>query len=234
MTAETGTGARPFTGKPDPGTQAEHAATDLLRRIETLELPPGATFTERELADLLGMSKAPVREGLLRLAGTGLLTPRTGSGYTIMPITLRSARDLFETWAIVEPAAIELGFKRSIPPAWAPHLREWLQNTHDVSHGDSAAVEQAFHFGLCTLSQNGTFMQLFPMYQVPRVLRLAARLGHEATCPGGAHDELVDAIERNDPEAPAISRRNVESLQQQVIDAMINAEKLQGINLGAP
>jgi len=228
------TAANP-TAKADPTTLSGQAAAEILRRIESLELAPGAVFTERDLAAELGMSKAPVREALLQLSGYGLLTPRTGSGYTITPITLRGARDLFEAWALVEEASVATLLHRAPPWDWATELRGMLARVSDGPHAhDQVDQERAFHLFFLLVSRNEYFMRLFPGFDVARVLRLAARLGHEVGCPDGTHDALIDAVERGDPDAPAMARRNVDALGQRVVDAMINAQKLQDINLGEP
>ncbi|HIC81948.1 MAG TPA: GntR family transcriptional regulator, partial [Kiloniellaceae bacterium] len=49
-------------------SQSERAYQELKRRILDNEMPAGFQALEQELAELLGMSRTPVREALIRLA----------------------------------------------------------------------------------------------------------------------------------------------------------------------
>src|SRR5687767_12341591 len=91
---------------------AAQAFGKLHELIVQLEVAPGSVVTERELAEQVGLGKVPVREALQQLTMTGLVTPRTGAGYEVAPVTLRDARDVFDTWRVLEPAAVELAVQR--------------------------------------------------------------------------------------------------------------------------
>jgi DNA-binding GntR family transcriptional regulator len=56
---------RPETGDP---TIADRVFTTLHSAIITLQMPPGAKFSEAEIAKQLGVSRQPVREAFIRLA----------------------------------------------------------------------------------------------------------------------------------------------------------------------
>ena len=63
-----------------PESMAEQAYRMLEEQIVTLRLQPGASVTEPELVDLLGLGRTPVREAIQRLSAEGLLLvkPRKG------------------------------------------------------------------------------------------------------------------------------------------------------------
>lgn len=54
--------------------------------IKQLKLKPGQTLLEREIAEVLEMSRTPVREALVRLQTEGLLTLVPRKGFIINPI----------------------------------------------------------------------------------------------------------------------------------------------------
>jgi DNA-binding GntR family transcriptional regulator len=66
---------------PPQGSNRERVYAELRRRIVTLELAPGASLSENELAAQLSVSRTPVRESLILLADEGLVQifPKLGS-----------------------------------------------------------------------------------------------------------------------------------------------------------
>lgn len=70
-----------------PPDRAERRSTrqrvyqDIRQRIVSLELEPGASLSETELAGAMGVSRTPIREGLILLADEGLVQvfPKLGS-----------------------------------------------------------------------------------------------------------------------------------------------------------
>lgn len=69
------------TSSPKQGSNRERVYNELRRRIVTLEMAPGASLSENELAAQLSVSRTPVRESLILLADEGLvhIFPKLGS-----------------------------------------------------------------------------------------------------------------------------------------------------------
>ena len=218
----------PTPSSADPQTQSALAAEEILRRIAVLELAPGYSFTERELAEQLGVGKVPVREALLRIAATGLVEARTGSGYTVAPLTLQGARMVFQAWRVAEPAAIELSLRPGGLARNATELRAQLaEEPSPVAHLD----ELVHHMGFMLISGNAYLVRAFPHIEATRCLALAHVLGHEVRCGAARHDALLTALETRDDAAVTISRRNIDALEEQVLDALTSATALQAVNL---
>src|SRR5690349_6992656 len=64
---------------------AEAVALAVREGIAAGELRPGTTYSVYQLADLLGVSRSPVREGMLRLAEAGLVEIRRNRGFRVLP-----------------------------------------------------------------------------------------------------------------------------------------------------
>ena len=64
--------------------------SELRSRIVSLELPPGTSISENELATTLGVSRTPIREALLILAEEQLVEvfPRVGTFVTPVDVRL--------------------------------------------------------------------------------------------------------------------------------------------------
>lgn len=82
------------------------AVLDAVRRaILGGELKPGQSLVETELAELLGVSKTPVREALKTLAGSGLVVMSPYKGASVREVDRAHARCVYEMRLLLEPAA---------------------------------------------------------------------------------------------------------------------------------
>jgi DNA-binding GntR family transcriptional regulator len=70
------------------------------------ELKPGQSLVETELAQVLGVSKTPVREALKTLAGAGLVTMSPYRGATVREIDMATAAAIYDLRLLVEPEAV--------------------------------------------------------------------------------------------------------------------------------
>lgn len=79
---------------------ARRVERELRRAIITLEIQPGASLSEKELADRYGVSRQPVREALINLGKAGLvgILPRRGTFVVKISLDLmRQARFIRES-----------------------------------------------------------------------------------------------------------------------------------------
>jgi DNA-binding GntR family transcriptional regulator len=75
------------------------------------DLAPGTSVRNAELAELLGLSRSPVRDALARLADEGLVETKPQSYTRVTPLVLRDARDA----AGVVRAMHELAARTAVP-----------------------------------------------------------------------------------------------------------------------
>src|SRR5580692_7750934 len=81
------------------------------------ELRPGQSLVETELAQLLGVSKTPVREALKTLAGAGLVTMSAYRGATVRAIDPASAAAIYDLRLLLEPEAVRRAVGRGAAEA---------------------------------------------------------------------------------------------------------------------
>lgn len=231
----SGVGLPGGLGTADSETQTSHAVAAILRMIEGLELAPGTTFTERELGEKLGMGKAPVREALARITGTELITPRTGSGYLVAPITLREARSLFELWRALERLAVESYALPGVAAraAEAPLLVAGEEGARESGDAHLSAV--FFHVGVVSHSGNQPLFRALPYWEISRLLRFADGLVGEVACSQQVHQQLWEALTVADiREAARISADHIEDLKRRVLEGLATVDQIQDMNLGRP
>jgi DNA-binding GntR family transcriptional regulator len=119
------------------------------------ELRPGQSLVETELAQLLGVSKTPVREALKTLAGAGLVTMSPYRGATVRAIDPASAAAVYDLRLLLEPEAVRRAVQAHAAPAdgmqadgmWAsaagaPDAGPWLTAQTALAVSD-AATDQA-------------------------------------------------------------------------------------------
>ncbi len=85
---------------------------ELLRDyIVSGRVPPGTKLVEREVAELLGVSRAPVRDALMELENEGLIVTRSNGRYVI-ELTEQDVRELYQVRLALERLAVQLASER--------------------------------------------------------------------------------------------------------------------------
>ena len=88
-------------------TTASDLVADAIRAaILSGQLKPGETLVERRLALLLGVSKTPVREALIALSATGLVSVNPNRGVTVRRLDFEDIRKVYEVRLLLEPWAV--------------------------------------------------------------------------------------------------------------------------------
>jgi DNA-binding GntR family transcriptional regulator len=125
----------------------------LRRKVLTLELAPGATLSENELAAALGVSRTPVRESLILLAEEGLVEVYPQVGSFVSRVDIRKVSDAQFLREAVELAALD-----DVPAEPDQELVRDLranldrQLAPDLEPEEFFALDEAFHHGLLRLS----------------------------------------------------------------------------------
>lgn len=78
-----------------PGLRRDEVYGELRKRLMLGQFGLRTRLAEEKLANLLGVSRTPVREALLRLASDGLVTRFEGSYFVVLP-DLTQLRDLYD------------------------------------------------------------------------------------------------------------------------------------------
>src|SRR5690348_1407018 len=141
---------------PVVGTNRQTVYATLRRKVLTMELPPGASLSENELAAVLGVSRTPVRESLILLAEEGLVQvfPKIGSFVSrVDPVRVAAAQFSREA---VELAALD-DFPETLDPKLLANLDDNLgrQDLPGIALEDFFALDEEFHLGLLRLSGHG-------------------------------------------------------------------------------
>ncbi|WP_067507104.1 GntR family transcriptional regulator [Actinoplanes sp. TFC3] len=93
---------------PEAPSLADAVAQSVRDGVAAGELVPGTTYSVYQLAELLGVSRSPVREGLLRLAEAGLVEIRRNRGFRVLPPRAHDIEEIFGIRLALEPPAARL------------------------------------------------------------------------------------------------------------------------------
>ncbi len=120
-------------------TSLKNQATELLReRIISAHIPPGTKLVERELAQLLGISRMPVRDALMDLEREGLVVTKPGGRYVIK-LTEDDIRHLYKVRLVLEKLAVELAVHHASPQNCAMLTNNLQDMRAAIAHNDLKA-----------------------------------------------------------------------------------------------
>ena len=127
----------------------------LREAIVSAELEPGRRLSENELADLLGVSRTPVREALARLRDERLvaIVPQLGTYVTL--ISQQGVADAAFVREALECSAIRLATPAADETALAALQANLAAQERAVAEEDAEAfdrLDDALHQSLCDLS----------------------------------------------------------------------------------
>ncbi|WP_116475383.1 GntR family transcriptional regulator [Zobellella maritima] len=89
-------------------TLREKVLTTLRKAILNFQLLPGDRLVERDLCELLGVSRTSVREALRHLESEGLVEYLANKGPIVAKITLEDAKEIYEVRASLESLIVQL------------------------------------------------------------------------------------------------------------------------------
>jgi DNA-binding GntR family transcriptional regulator len=180
----------------------ESAYVALRDAIVREELAPGETVTDLELAERLGLSRAPVRESLARLAYEGLVESKPQSYTRVTPITTREVRDAAAVVRAMHELAVDLALS-NISDDDLETMREANVRFMTASRrGDLDAALSAdddLHGVLIAASRNSALLETVERY-TPLIRRLERRLfsNESAIRSAALHDRLIEACAAHD------------------------------------
>ncbi|MEG8280172.1 GntR family transcriptional regulator [Streptomyces sp. AHA2] len=189
--------------RPVPRTLLRDRAYEAIRdAIVAGEIAPGAVVRDADLAQRLGLSRAPVRDAFSRLVDEGLLESKPQSYTRVTPLVAADVRDA----AAVVGAMHELATRAAVPRLTAADIAAMrAANERFAAAVDSGDVEaalradDALHDVLVRAGGNRAAAATAARY-TPLIRRLERRrFGEGGSCrSAGLHERLIDACEAGD------------------------------------
>jgi DNA-binding GntR family transcriptional regulator len=206
----------------EPASLSERAYYRIRALIVSLELPPGAVVSERELMERLELGRTPIREALRTLAQEKLVEVYPRRGIFVSPVDVGDLAALSEARIVLESFAARLAATRATP-ADRELARALLDELPGAAAGpdERALIEldQRIHRHVYRCAHNPFIESTLNEYYVLtlRIWFLAldrvARLDDAVT----EHRELLEAICDGDPSrAEDVMRRHIEGFERAI------------------
>ncbi len=214
---------------------------EVAKQIERLilqKLQPGDKLpSERELAELLQVSRSSIRDAIRSLELMGLVEPRQGAGTIVRELSAESLVNPFANALKRRQELVSelLDFRKMLEPPLAARaathaspdeiseMEEILQRQEGtLSHGEAAIAEDAeFHYSIALASGNSIVLKvldiLMDLLRDTRERSLQVRGRPQKSLAG--HRRILAAIKRHDAEAAkAAMRRHIEDVEEIVLE----------------
>jgi DNA-binding GntR family transcriptional regulator len=134
-------------------TTTSDLVVDAIREaILSGRLQPGETLVERRLAELLGVSKTPVREALITLAASGLVTVTPNRGAVVRAVNTSDVHKAYEVRLLMEPWAVARTVREGGLDSARAAAKAALEDAHrhlpDEDHVQLSLANRRFHRAL--------------------------------------------------------------------------------------
>ncbi len=211
----------------------------IMQAIRSGEYPPGSRLpSERELAELYGVSRVTIREASIALEAKGLVDIRGGSGTFVRPLSLAnelalpdvSAFDLTTARMVFESEAAALA-SVNISDAELERLAEIVRKMSVSDHGAQGGddLDRQFHLTIAAASKNPAIehcvKELWRMRNnVPQVKQL-----YERVCAvnvderSNEHHQIFEALADRDP---ARARSAMREHFRRLFETMVSAQEM--------
>ena len=217
----------------------EEVAKQIERLILTKLQPGDKLPSERELAEMLGVSRSSIRDAIRSLELVGLVEPRQGAGTIVRELSAETLVNPFANALKHQHELIGelLDFRKMLEPPLAARaathasleeiaeMDEILQRQEvKLSEGEPAIVEDSeFHYGIALASGNTVVLKvldvLMDLLRDTRERSLQVEGRPQKSLAG--HRRILSAIKKRDAEAAKNAmRRHIEDVEEIVLNKL--------------
>ncbi|MEM0977764.1 MAG: GntR family transcriptional regulator [Pseudomonadota bacterium] len=207
-----------------PKSQSQRAVEELRSLILRNELQAGGVYLETELAEMLDMSRTPVREAALVLEAQGLVQVRPRKGVRILPVAINDMREIYDILTELESLAAFDAASKNYSEEQLGTLSETIEHMDLAVAADNreawARADDLFHEELLRLGGNERVVHVAAMMadQVHRAKRATLFIRPSPSKSNEDHRGVLEAIRDGDGErARAIHHQHRQSARDMLI-----------------
>lgn len=209
---------------------------DLLRdEILDLVLSPGSPIDEVQLAERFNMSRTPIREALVRLAGEGLIQTLPNRSTMVSNIDYLNVSPYFDAMVLMYRVTTRLAaenHRESDLAAIRGHQAAFAAAVQAQDALAMIATNAAFHSAIAEAGRNPYFLALFNriLDEGRRFLRLYYQ-SYEDRLPQrfvDEHEAMIEAIVARDADtAEQLARAHANQIVDQIRSLLISERRLE-------
>jgi DNA-binding GntR family transcriptional regulator len=181
------------------GKLSDEAYAQLKQRIFDFRLPPGQRYSESALAEMLALSRTPLRLALHILEHEGYLQNVGGHNcWQVRALDLSYYEDLYDFRLELEALAIRLAAKAGASPQFTALAELWCVDKKDrrLDSDFVAESDEAFHQAIVGLANNTSMRRTFS--EITDRIRIIRRVDfvseRRLTETYDEHSEIIKAI----------------------------------------
>jgi len=214
-------------GKRTKGSGVRLAYETLRDEILSLTLAPGEVLDETSLADRFGMSRSPIREALIRLAGDDLVVTLSNRSTVVAPIDIQSFPKYVEALDIAQRMNTRLAAELRTDEDLRVMTKRQAAFVAAVRTGNRLAMSEAnkaFHMSIADAGRNPYLANFYErlLNQGRRMLHLHFEFlerNEEAVLLTDEHDDMLDAIRNKDADrADRLAHAHTRQFQDNFVD----------------
>lgn len=186
---------------------AQHIRDAIRDAIVERRLAPGTKLSENDVGGLFNVSRTLVRAALQALSYEGLVNVEKNRGAFVAHPSIAEAQQIFATRRLLEPVILREA-ARHIGKSEVKRLRLLLADEERLTHERGASARRAeikasgdVHLAIAEMSGNA-ILKRFMDELIARSSLVIALYGRSvvSSCGHSEHQQIVDALERNDIE----------------------------------
>lgn len=184
-----------------PHKSLREAALSAIRQaISGGDLKSGQRLVESDIAEQMGISRAPVREALRQLETEGLVVSEPHRGTFVTEISATDLWEIYTLRAAIESLAVRIVTEKASAEMLAQlqqAVADMAQAAHEGDLSRLAALDMAFHETLCRASGHSRLLAawLSMITQIRIFIDLTSTLYLPADEVVRLHTEVVDHIQ---------------------------------------
>lgn len=181
-------------------SNTQQALSVLKELIVDNRLASGSNHLESELAEMLGMSRTPVREATLILEAQGLIEVKPRHGVRILSLSPKDMSEIYDILTELESLSAELAANIQYSESDFLVAENAIEKMDEALEKDDleawAVADELFHSELVRLGNNGRIANIFTMYsdQVRRARKLTLNIRPKPTKSNDDHRNVLNAI----------------------------------------
>lgn len=219
--ASTGKGAV----RPVRGAGVKTVYEQLRAAIVNLDLPPGSPLDEVRLSQQFALSRTPVREALVRLAGDGLVVALPNRNTIVAPIDFSRLPVYFEALTLMYRVTTRAAASRRTAAQLTAMRAAQARYVEAVERNDALGMistNRDFHLAIAEAGGNSYFTHWFSrlLDEGRRLLRLYYYASFDDHLPRRyveEHEAMIRAIERGDAErCDALAAQHAAQIVKQI------------------
>jgi DNA-binding GntR family transcriptional regulator len=207
---------------------SEHAYSRILELILGGRIAPGTVLQERKLAEMLSMSRTPLREALSRLEAERLITRSHGRAPVVSHVGIENFVFILDMRRILEVEAAGRATGH-IPPEEATRVIKAIDDLVQIEQPTPTqhwAVDDLVHGTIADAAGNplvaATIRDLRRRTHLFNTSRIPKRL-----MPGASeHRSMIDAVMGDDPElSRQIMGRHLDNVREAIIEFLLGSRR---------